>query len=619
MRQLPSEQTQAIAEVAWRYRSKGVIAFDLAGPEFGFSSKLHKAAFDIVRSRCVNCTLHSGEAAGWESIRDSIRYCGAHRIGHGVRLTQNEKLMNYIIDKRIAIESCPTSNVHTKAVQKIEDHPIKKFFDAGVIVVPCTDNKTVSNVTLSSEYDVLQKKFGFSVENMVRMMDYGFASAFVTPSEKKRLRADCFHECLKVLISAGIDVSSIVANPYYAQIGVDWRKLGVSSPAAAGVIVPGILKRQEPAITKEIIAALPKTDLHCRLDGSLSIPQLWKELVEAKVDLAPIIGKPVNSLEELHKVMETFENSTNPSDISIAKKITTAVLQEAGQIERALTEVIANAVRDNVLYLELVVRPLSHTHGGLTAHRVLEIVENKCKSLMKEFPVTVGIVVNASTVVDDPISFHEIAKLAVEFKETEGSLVVGFGCYGDTPIHKKAIKYFRSTFEFLKEHDMSVAMVAGIENAEDILGSIHEGGASRLSGAFALHTFPNTMIYLARHSIPIEMGWTPRMKFHTQDASFAGNAMRIFIENDVPVTVCTFRSRGDIASTRTESFFNIAQECKMKMADLLKLISNGFRFNFQSHTVLNPLLLQFWQKSKVICEKNGFENMIDAFPFPGEI
>lgn len=71
--------------IAWRYREKGVAGFDIAGPEFGFSSKLFKEAFSLVRQQNVNCTLHAGEAAGPESIRDAIRYCGAHRIGHGVR------------------------------------------------------------------------------------------------------------------------------------------------------------------------------------------------------------------------------------------------------------------------------------------------------------------------------------------------------------------------------------------------------------------------------------------------------------------------------------------------------------------------------------------------------
>jgi adenosine deaminase len=108
MRQLPSSITTQLAEIAWRYRDSGVVGFDLAGPEDGFSSKLHKEAFQLVHENLLNCTLHSGEAASWESVSDSIQYCGAQRIGHGVRLIENKHLTQYVADRRIAIEICLT-------------------------------------------------------------------------------------------------------------------------------------------------------------------------------------------------------------------------------------------------------------------------------------------------------------------------------------------------------------------------------------------------------------------------------------------------------------------------------------------------------------------------------
>lgn len=172
-RQLSPKETKNLAEIAWRYRHRGVVGFDLAGPEDGFSSKQHQEAFAIVRRQCVNVTLHSGEAAGWESILDSIRYCGAQRLGHGVRLTESDDLLRYVVDQRIAVEACVTrffaalcrslsplvdltfscsvfcSNLQTKAVKSLEEHPIRRFFDEGVLIVPCTDNPTVSGVTLS--------------------------------------------------------------------------------------------------------------------------------------------------------------------------------------------------------------------------------------------------------------------------------------------------------------------------------------------------------------------------------------------------------------------------------------------------------------------------------------
>eukprot|EP00769_Ergobibamus_cyprinoides_P003220 gnl/Ergobibamus_cyprinoides/4447.p2 GENE.gnl/Ergobibamus_cyprinoides/4447~~gnl/Ergobibamus_cyprinoides/4447.p2 ORF type:complete len:130 (+),score=49.09 gnl/Ergobibamus_cyprinoides/4447:241-630(+) len=101
MRHLPASASRAVAEIAWRYRDRGVVAFDLAGPESGFPSKQHKEAFDLVRDQLLNATIHAGEAYGPASVRDSIRFCGAQRIGHGVRLTDDPDLLNFVVDRRI--------------------------------------------------------------------------------------------------------------------------------------------------------------------------------------------------------------------------------------------------------------------------------------------------------------------------------------------------------------------------------------------------------------------------------------------------------------------------------------------------------------------------------------
>lgn len=84
--------------------------------------------------------------------------------------------MNFVIDRRIALEVCVTSNVQTKAVSSLEEHPIRQYFDAGVIIVPCCDNNTVSSVTLSGEYDLIQKTFHFTPLELVRLIDYGFSA-----------------------------------------------------------------------------------------------------------------------------------------------------------------------------------------------------------------------------------------------------------------------------------------------------------------------------------------------------------------------------------------------------------------------------------------------------------
>lgn len=103
--------SESMAEIAWRYRDRGVVGFDLAGPENGFPSHLHSKAFSLVHNNWLNCTVHSGEAMGPSSIVDAIRFCGAHRLGHGVRLSEDPALLRYVKTSRIPLEMCPTSNI----------------------------------------------------------------------------------------------------------------------------------------------------------------------------------------------------------------------------------------------------------------------------------------------------------------------------------------------------------------------------------------------------------------------------------------------------------------------------------------------------------------------------
>jgi adenosine deaminase len=205
LRHLPSSTSESLAEIAWRFRDRGVCAFDLAGPESGFSSKEHKEAFAIARKKGINCTLHSGEekAAGWESIWDSIRHCGAQRIGHGVALATNPQLMQFVADQAISLEVCITSNLQTKAIDAITAHPLRTFYDAGVRTVPCTDNRTVSGVTLTGEYMVIQDQLGFKPWEILKLMDNGFSSAFHEHGERSRIRADAFHSALRILHTHG--------------------------------------------------------------------------------------------------------------------------------------------------------------------------------------------------------------------------------------------------------------------------------------------------------------------------------------------------------------------------------------------------------------------------------
>lgn len=146
--------------------------------------------------------------------------------------------MQFVIDKRIALEVCVTSNLQTKAVASFAEHPIRTFFDAGVIVAPSTDNRMVSDVTLTSEYDLLQRSLGFGVEEIVRLLDYGFANAFLSHSERRRLRAESFRLAVNTLVDAGIDVSAIHRRwSYYGELGVSHHDI-VGSKPTPGLVSP---------------------------------------------------------------------------------------------------------------------------------------------------------------------------------------------------------------------------------------------------------------------------------------------------------------------------------------------------------------------------------------------
>tara|TARA_R110002050_G_scaffold277217_2_gene422803 strand:- start:1433 stop:2920 length:1488 start_codon:yes stop_codon:yes gene_type:complete len=257
MRQMAASVTIKMAEIAWRYRNKGVSGFDLAGPELGFGANVHRSAFEIIRKKCLNVTLHSGEGAGWESIEESILTCGVNRIGHGTRLVQNDDLLQVVANRRITIESCVTSNIQTKAVATLAEHPIRKFFDAGLVVVPCCDNCTVSDVQLSGEYMLIQDSFNFTPEEILRMTDYGFSSAFLEPSRKKRLRQDALRHNVTVLQKYGFDVIGPLNHLQFSDVVSPCVQDDVLTHFMGTSVRPN-RDEVDPKITLDLIRKLPK-------------------------------------------------------------------------------------------------------------------------------------------------------------------------------------------------------------------------------------------------------------------------------------------------------------------------------------------------------------------------
>ncbi|NLZ80761.1 MAG: adenosine deaminase [Clostridiales bacterium] len=164
-------------EVAKKYLSKGVCAVDLAGAEALFKTKNYKELFEKVNEFNLPFTIHAGEADGPESVKEAISY-GARRIGHGVRSIEDEDLIKELIEKGVTLEVCPISNLQTKTVDDIRNHPIRRLFDLGVRVTVNTDNMTVSNTTLQKEKLLLKEALGFTDKEFEVMEVYSKEAAF---------------------------------------------------------------------------------------------------------------------------------------------------------------------------------------------------------------------------------------------------------------------------------------------------------------------------------------------------------------------------------------------------------------------------------------------------------
>jgi len=187
IRQISPETSLHLADLCVAYKNRGVVGFDLAGAEANYPAKHHKEAFYRILNNNINCTLHAGEAFGADSIAQAIHYCGAHRIGHGTRLSEDGDLLNYVNDHRIPLEICLTSNVQTRSVKNYESHPIKLYYTYGLRVTLNTDNRLVSNTTLTDELLIAARTYNFTSADIKSIIIHGFKSAFLSYRDKKRL------------------------------------------------------------------------------------------------------------------------------------------------------------------------------------------------------------------------------------------------------------------------------------------------------------------------------------------------------------------------------------------------------------------------------------------------
>jgi adenosine deaminase len=174
-----------MAELAVAYKGRGVVGFDLAGAEYDHPAKHHRAAFQLVRDNNINVTIHAGEAYGPESIAQAIHVCGAHRIGHGCRLREGGDLLHYVNDHRIPLECCPSSNVQTGAVRDLASHPLKLYFNLGLRVTVNTDNRLITDTSVSKELWLCHTQMGMSFRDIKSIIMAGFKSSFLPFHERQ--------------------------------------------------------------------------------------------------------------------------------------------------------------------------------------------------------------------------------------------------------------------------------------------------------------------------------------------------------------------------------------------------------------------------------------------------
>jgi adenosine deaminase len=189
LRNLPVQTSMAMAELAVDYRDRGVVAFDLAGAERGHPPIDHQPAFHIAADANLGITIHAGEAFGPASIHQAIHYCNARRIGHGTRLWEDPDLLGFVNDFRIPLEICLTSNVQTHAAPSLEEHPLRAFYDQGLVVTLNTDNRLMSGTTMTDELLLAHRAFGFSWEELCDLTVMGFESAFMAHQQRVALVA----------------------------------------------------------------------------------------------------------------------------------------------------------------------------------------------------------------------------------------------------------------------------------------------------------------------------------------------------------------------------------------------------------------------------------------------
>ncbi|MFI7578645.1 adenosine deaminase [Micromonospora sp. NPDC049497] len=191
---IPGEAGLPAAEETLRIsleeRPDGLISFGLGGPEIGVPRPQFKPYFDQARAAGLRSVPHAGETTGPQTVWDALRDLGAERIGHGISAAEDPELLAYLAEHRIALEVCPTSNVRTRAVATIDEHPLRRLVDAGVLVTVNSDDPPMFGTTLNDEYAVAARLLGVGPEGLAALAKDAVSASFLDIGGKQRISAE---------------------------------------------------------------------------------------------------------------------------------------------------------------------------------------------------------------------------------------------------------------------------------------------------------------------------------------------------------------------------------------------------------------------------------------------
>jgi aminodeoxyfutalosine deaminase len=169
---------------------QALIGFGLGGPEIGVDRPQFKPVFDRARAAGLHSVPHAGETTGPQTVWDALRDLGAERIGHGTSSVQDESLVAHLVEHQIPLEVCPTSNIATRAVEALDEHPIKQMYDAGVLVTVNSDDPPMFNTTLNREYEIAAGLLGLDETGVTALAKNAVRASFLPEPDKAALETE---------------------------------------------------------------------------------------------------------------------------------------------------------------------------------------------------------------------------------------------------------------------------------------------------------------------------------------------------------------------------------------------------------------------------------------------